>query len=340
MNKIGVLGVDLGKCVIHVYGVDSRGRQVLVKRFTRMKFREFLHRLPPCVVGMESGGGSHYWARLVLRLGHDARLIAPQYVTAFVQRNKNDWCDAQAICEAVQRPQMRFVTVKTLEQHELQMLHRMRSRVRDERTALVNQIRGFLLEFGVAVSCGRHVLLRRLPEVLEAADNELTDVTRELLWELYQELVALEARVGEFDARIEYHARDREPCRRLREVPGIGPLIATALLASAGDARQFDGARHFSASLGLVPRQHSTGGRPRLLGISKRGDKYLRTLLIHGARSVLRVASQRTDRLSRWALQVQKRRGTNVAVVALANKLARVAWVILARGERFAPRCA
>ena len=175
---------------------------------------------------------------------------------------------------------MRFVTVKTLEQHELQMLHRMRSRVRDERTALVNQIRGFLLEFGIAVGCGRQVLMRRLPEVLEAADNELTGVARELLWELYQELVALEARVGEFDARIGRHARDREPCRRLREVPGIGPLTATALLASAGDARQFDGARHFSASLGLVPRQHATGGRSRLLGISKRGDKYLRTLLI------------------------------------------------------------
>lgn len=219
MNKINVLGVDLGKSVIYVHGVDERGREVLARRFTRAKFHEFLLYLPPCVVGMESGGGSQYWARLALRLGHDARLIAPQYVTAFVQRNKNDWRDAQAVCEAVQRPRMRFVTVKTLEQHELQMLHRIRSRVRDERTALVNQIRGFLLEFGVVVSCGRQVLMRRLPEVLEAADNELTDVARELLWELYQELIALEARMAEFDARIEQQAREREPCRRLREAP-------------------------------------------------------------------------------------------------------------------------
>ncbi len=336
MEKISVLGVDLGKSVIHVHAVDERGREVLAKRFTRAKFEAFLRQLPGCRVGMESGGGSQYWARLALREGHDARLIPPQYVKPFVRRNKNDWRDAQAVCEAVQRPGMHFVTVKTLEQHELQMVHRVRSRVLAERTTLVNQLRGFLLEFGVAVACGRRVLLRRLPEVLEEGDNELTDPARALLWELYQELSALEARMDELDRRIEQQAREREACCRLREAPGIGPMIATALVAKAGDGRHFHSARHFSASLGLVPRQDSTGGRPRLLGISKRGDKYLRTLLIHGARALLRVAAKRNDRLSRWALALQQRRGTNIAVVALANKLARIAWVLLTRGERYA----
>ena len=335
MNKISVLGVDLGKSAIHVHGVDKAGKTVERRRFTRARFREFLLHLPACVVGMESGGGSQYWARLARRLGHDARLMPPQYVKAYVQRNKNDWRDAQAVCEAVQRPDMRFVTVKTLAQHELQMLHRVRSRVLGQRTRLGNQIRGFLLEFGVAVGQGRAQLRNKLPEVLDAGEGELTDIDRELLWELYAELLALESRVGELDARIECHARQHEQCRRLREVPGIGPVVSTALLASAGDAREFESGRHFSASIGLVPRQHSTGGRPRLLGISKRGDKYLRTQLIHGARALLRVASRRDDRLARWALAVQERRGTNVAVVAVANKLARIAWVLLARGERY-----
>ncbi len=336
MNEINVLGVDLGKSVIYVHGVDRRGKTVLCRRFTRAKFRSFLLRLAPCRVGMESGGGSQYWARLARRVGHDARLMPPQYVKAYVQGNKNDWRDAQAVCEAVQRPDMRFVTVKTLAQHELQMLHRVRSRVLGQRTALVNQIRGFLLEFGVTVSCGRRVLLRELPEILDAGEGELTDVDHRLLWELYEELHALEARMCELDERIERASVSDDACQRLREIPGIGPVVSTALVASAGDAREFESARHFSAALGLVPRQHSTGGRPRLLGISKRGNKYLRTQLIHGARALLRVAPKRTDRLSRWALAVQERRGTNVAVVALANKLARMAWVVLARGERYA----
>ena len=336
MSEISVLGVDLGKSVIHVHGVDRHGKAVLSRRYTRAKFRSFVLRLAPCVVGMECGGGSQYWARLARSVGHDARLMPPQYVKPYVQRNKNDWRDAQAVCEAVQRPTMRFVTVKTLEQHQLQMLHRVRSRVLGQRTALVNQVRGFLLEFGVAVSCGRRKLLNQLPELLDAGEAELTDVDRGLLWELYEELLGLEARMAELDERIAREARAHEPCQRLREVPGIGPVVSTALLASAGDAREFASARHFSASLGLVPRQHSTGGRSRLFGISKRGDKYLRTQLIHGARAFLRVAARRDDRLARWAVTVQERRGTNVAIVAVANKLARIAWVLLARGERYA----
>lgn len=342
MTKISVLGVDLGKDVMYLHGVDRRGEEVLRRRVKRKDFAGVLRSLEACVVAMEACGGAHHWARLCRELGHRPRLLSPVYVKGYVVRDKNDWRDAQAICEAAQRPKWRHhdVEVKTREQQELQMLHRVRGGVVRRRTALANQVRGFLLEFGVAIGRGLGVLRRRLPQVLEDADNALTPGVRELVWELYEELRALDARVGELDARLTRHARENPWCRRLMTVTGIGVHTATALVAHAGDARQFANGRHLSASVGLVPRQHSTGGQARLLGISKRGNRHLRTLLIHGARSALATAAKRDDRLSRWALEVEQRRGRNVAIVALANKLARVCWAVLRHQDEYRPKAA
>jgi transposase len=337
MNQITAIGIDLGKSVFYVHAVDRRGKVVERKRLTRTGLRRYVLGVAPCLVGMEACGGSQHWARWLKGLGHEAKLMPAQYVKAYVKTNKNDWRDAEAICEAVQRPTMRFVPMKTVEQQELQMLHRVRSRVVGDRTALANQIRGFLLEYGVAVGQGIKVLRRRLPEVLEDGEAELTGRGRELLARLYRELCMLDERVREVTQELEAECQQRDDCRRLDEMVGVGPLTATALVAAAGDARVFASARQFAAWMGLVPRQHTTGGRPRLLGISKRGDKYLRTLLIHCARAALLGTNERDARLRRWALEVEQRRGKNVAIVALANKLARIAWVVLARGERYAP---
>lgn len=337
MNQITAIGIDLGKSVFYLHAVDGRGQVVTRKRLTRKGLMRYLAGVPGCLVGLEACGGSQHWARWLGAQGHDARLMPAQYVKAYVKTNKNDWRDAEAICEAVQRPTMRFAAVKTVEQQELQMLHRVRSRVVGDRTALANQIRGFLLEYGIAVGQGIKVLRRRLPEVLEDGEAELTWRGRELLGRLYRELCGLDERVLELSGELEAICQSRAECRRLDEMVGVGPLTATALVAAAGDGREFTSARQFAAWLGLVPRQHSSGGRPRLLGISKRGDKYLRTLLIHCARAALRGTNPRDARLRGWAQEVEKRRGKNVAIVALANKLARIAWVVLARGERYAP---
>jgi transposase len=255
-------------------------------------------------------------------------------VKAYVKSNKNDTRDAEAICEAVSRPTMRFVAVKTPQQQELQMMHRVRSRLVGRRTALVNQVRGFLLEQGIAIGQGIHVIRRRLPEVLEEAQNALTDSMRELLAELREELVELDARIDVLNERLEARCQSEAACRLLRSIPGIGPLSATALFGAVR-ASDFRNGRDLAAWAGLVPRQHSTGGQPRLLGISKRGDRYLRMLLIHGARSALQAAHKRDDRLSRWAVELERRRGRNIATVALANKNARIAWAVMAHEQSF-----
>jgi transposase len=329
------MGIDLGKRFFHVHGVDERGQVQIQKRFSREGLIRWLARREPCLVGMETCSGAHHWARLLRRHGHDARLMSPQFVKAYVKSNKNDTRDAEAICEAVSRPTMRFVAVKTPQQQELQMQHRVRSRLVGRRTALVNQVRGFLLEQGITVGQGIHVARRRLPEVLEDADNELTNGMRELLAELREEFVVLDARIETLNERLEMRSRAETVCQHLRTIPGIGPLCATALVAAVGRASDFRNGRDLAAWVGLVPRQHSTGGQPRLLGISKRGDKYLRMLLIHGARSALQAAHKRDDRLSRWAVELERRRGRNVATVALANKNARIAWAVMAHGEVF-----
>lgn len=337
MNKISVLGIDLGKNAFHVHGVDEQGNRQVQRQFSRTALRRWLVKLAPCRIGMETCSGAHHLGRWLTSLGHEVCLMSPQFVRAYVKSNKNDARDAEAICEAVSRPTMRFVPIKTVAQQELQIQHRVRQRVVAQRTALANQVRGFLLEFGIAIPKGIRILRQRLPEVLEDAENELTPRGRALIEELRQELVALDERVAVLDGRFVVEAAVDERCRRLQTIPGVGPLTATALVASIGDIHGFDSARCLSAWIGLVPRQHSTGGKSRLLGISKRGDRYLRTLLIHGARAALRGAAKRDDRSARWVLAVEQRRGRNVAVVALANKMARMVWALWSRGESYAP---
>jgi transposase len=289
---------------------------------------------------MEACAGTHHLARTFTRYGHDVRLMSPQFVKPYVKSNKNDYLDAEAICEAVQRPTMRFVPIKSTESQDIQGLHRARSQVISHRTAQSNQIRGLLSEYGIVVPQGINVLRRRLPEILEDAENGLSMRARELFAELHAELIHLDERARGYDERIARLAGDVDACRRLQSIPGIGPLTATALLMVVGDGSAFRNGRELAAWLGLVPRQHSTGGRVVLLGISKRGDKYLRTLLIHGARAALIHADKRPDRLKCWASALASRRGNNVASVALANKLARTAWALLNHGDTYRARAA
>ncbi len=334
-GTIKVVGIDLAKNTFHLHGVDARGDAVLRKKLSRMKLAAFMANLRPSLVGMEACGGSHYWARKFTAMGHDVRLMGPQFVKPYVKSNKNDLVDAEAICEAVQRPSMRFVPAKSVEQQDIQSLHRARSMAVSHRTAQVNQLRGLLMEYGIVQPQGIASLRKALPEILEDAGNELTPMFRELLAGLRDEFGRLDRRIADYDARIKGLSEQSELCRRLMTIPGVGPMSATALVAAVADARAFKSGREMAAWLGLVPRQHSTGGKPKLLGISKRGDTYLRKLLIHGARSALRVADRKLDRRSRWAVEVADRRGRNVAAVALANKTVRTAWVLLTKGDEY-----
>ena len=336
MNKIARVGIDLAKSVFHITAVDDAGAVVERKRLRRAGLQSYLALLPDsCVVAMEACGSAHHWGRLASRQGHRVLLMSPQFVAPYVKSNKNDVNDADGIAEASARPTMRFVGVKSVSQQHVQQLHRARQMAVRNRTAQSNQIRGFLLEYGIACPKGIALLLRRVPEVLEDAENELPVQGRALLAELSDELRRMNRRVNEFDELLAAVARETPACRRLTAIPGIGPLSATALVAAVGDAGVFRNGREMAAWLGLVPRQRSTGGRQVLLGISKRGDRYLRTLLIHGARAALRHASRRSDRRSVWALATQSRRGQNIAIVALANKIARNAWAVLARDVAF-----
>lgn len=330
-----VLGIDIGKDVFHLYGVDERSVRCLRKKLSRRRLVEFVAQLPQCLIGMEACPGAHHWATRFQAMGHDVRLMSPQFVKPFVKSNKNDSLDAEAICEAVTRPNMRFVPIKSPEQLELQQLHRARSLAVAQRRSLANQIRGFLQEYGVVCGRGLRTLREALPTILEDAEIPMTDRARGLLARLWHELRHADEHVHYFDLTLEVLARQIPGAKRLQSIPGIGPLAATALVAAVGDARHFKSGRELAAWLGLVPRQHGTGGRTRLLGISKRGDRYLRTLLIHGARAAMRFIDRRTDKRSCWAQALKKRRGQNIAVVALANKNARTAWALLRREEKF-----
>lgn len=329
------LGIDLGKNSFHLWGVDDLGQVVLRNKLSRKQLLKTLAQMPVCLIGMEACGGAHYWARQIAEFGHEVRLMAPQFVKAYVKGNKNDFNDAEGICEAVGRPNMRFVAVKTVEQQDLQAMHRIRQSAIKARTAQVNQIRGLLGEYGIVIAKGIGHVCRRVPEILEDGENGLTAHFRALLSELYTELRHIDQRVRDYDRRIQEVFRTQEACQRLSAVEGVGVLSASAVVATFGDARQFGNGRQFSAALGLVPRQHSTGGEARLLGISKRGDRYIRTLLIHGARSVIQAVFRRDkdDKRSRWIKRLVAERGTNRAAVALANKNARILWALLSRGE-------
>jgi transposase len=331
------LGIDLGKNSFHLWGVNAEDEQVLKRKLSRGKLRQELVKLEPCLIGMEACGSAHYWARELKALGHEVRLMAPQFVKPYVKGNKNDYNDAEAICEAVGRANMRFVTVKSVDQQDIQALHRIRQGEVKVHTALVNRIRGLLAENGIVVAKGASQLRRALPGILEDGENGLTERFRRWLAALYEQLRESEAREKGYKREIEAMSREQEACCRLEAVEGIGPLSASALVASVGDGHQFANGRQLAASLGLVPRQHSTGDRPHLLGISKRGNGYLRMLLIHGARSVITAVMRKdkTDRRSLWIKALVQRRGINCAAVALANKNARIVWALLARGETY-----
>lgn len=336
------VGVDLAKDVFQAHGVDRHEQAVWRKRLPRSRWlKSVLETIEPgCEIGMECCTGAHHWARQLQARDFRVKLIAPQFVKPYVKSNKNDANDAEAICEAMSRPSMRFVAVKTIEQQDIQATHRIRAELIKQRTAKGNQIRGLLAAYGLVAPKELLKLRRAIPCWLEDADNGLTLRFRRLLDGLWGDLRTLDARVAELDAEIAVIARSEPAAMRLQHVRGIGPMIATALVAAAGDATQFSNGRQMAASLGLTPRQHSSGGKDRLLGISKRGDAYLRTLLIHGARSALRTAPSKDDPLSRWVVRLAARSHPNVAAVALANKMVRMAWAMLRHGTDYQPELA
>ena len=334
-HRIAYLGVDLAKQVFHVCGLTRSGKVVLEQRFTRARLERFTEQLPPCRVGLEACGSAHHWARLFRRQGHDVRLISPHFVKPFVKSNKNDVRDAEAIGEALSRPSMRFAPVRTEAEQVVQQWHRVRERVVQNRTRLVNQLRAFLYEYGGVVPTGVEAFRKRLPELLEDGESGLLPDVREMLADGHEELLGLDAREQKYHARIRAPAEADPDCRRLMTIPGIGALSASALVVKLGDGGAFRNGREAAAYLGLVPRQSSTGGKPKLGGISKRGDRTLRSRLILGAHAVLRFAGQREDARSRWVGQVQERHHRNVAAVALANKNIRIAWALLRRGGTY-----
>jgi len=327
------VGIDLAKTVFQVHGVDDKGKTVLRKQLKRAQVLEFFANLQRCVIGMEACGSAHYWARKLTALGHEVKLMAPQLVKPYVKSNKNDRNDAEAICEALGRSNMRFVPIKTPEQQALLALHRVRAGLVRARTAQVNQIRGLLAEFGLVIPQGVAKWRKRVPEILEDADNELPGLMRELLARCYEQFQRLDAQARELEAHIVRWHRDNELSQRLAEVPGVGPITATAYVATLGDGQAFRSGRQAAAWLGIVPKQRGTGGKQQLLGISKRGDVYLRQLLVHGARAVLR--RLKPEQAHSWLGQLAKRRHHNVAAVALANKNARILWALLAHGREY-----
>jgi transposase len=333
--NVRTLGIDLAKNLFRVHGVDAKGVTVVAWSLRRRQLLPFLAQLAPCLVGMEACCGAHHWAREIAKLGHEAKLMSPRFVRPYVKSNKNDARDAEAICEAVGRPSMRFVTIKTQTQQEVLALHRVRALLIRERTALMNQMRGLLAECGIVVAQGAARLRRALAEILSDGDSVVGNILREALLEMSERLRSFEQRLQRYDQQIGELAHSDGQASQLMKVQGVGPLIATALIATVGNARQFKSGRELSAWLGLVPREHSSGERTMLFGISKRGDRYLRTLLIHGARSALRASPGKLNRHSRWVASLRERRGPNIAAVALANKNARVLWALLAHNDNY-----
>jgi len=335
--KVATIGLDIAKQVFQAHGADKSGKTVFRRKLRRGEVGQFFAELEPCVVGIEASGSAHYWARVLGSAGHTVKLMAPQFVKPYVKSNKNDANDAEAICEAVTRPSMRFVPQKSIAQQDLQCLHRVRSRLVASRTQLVNQVRGLLAEYGIVLPQHVGQLRKGLPVVLEDAENELTGFGRRLFNSLYDELTDLEDKIEAADRQIQLAFQGNEDCQRIGAVEGIGPVTATAIVAAVSNGRAFESGRQFAAWLGLVPRQNSSGGKTKLMGISKRGDTYLRTLLIHGARSVVYRAKNKVDKRSLWIVDKQQRLGTTKACVALANKNARIVWSLIVREQVYRP---
>lgn len=335
--KATTIGLDLAKNEFQVHGVDAAGKVVLRKKLRRAQVLAFFAKLPACIVGMEACASAHYWARKLIALGHTPKLMAPQFVKPYVKANKTDAADAEAICEAVRRPNMRFVPVKGVEQQAILAVHRVRSGLVAERTAELNRLRALLAEFGLIAPRGRRALIERLPALL--ADETLPGVARHLFERASARIRQLDEGIAAEEAVILAWHRNNELSKRIDAVAGVGPITATALVASFGEAREFHNGRQLAACLGLVPRQHSSGGQTRLLGISKRGDSYLRMLLIHGARAVIRTLERRPkgalNPTDQWLANLLARRNPNVAAVALANKTVRVIWALLAHGRAY-----
>jgi transposase len=333
--KITTVGIDLAKNVFQLHAVDERGKAVLRKQLRREQVTAFFANLAPCLIGMEACASAHHWGRVLQRLGHTVRLMAPQFVKPYVKTNKNDVADAEAICEAVGRPSMRFVPIKSVEQQAILCVHRVRQGFVKARTAQANQIRGLLGEFGLIIPQGISHIAERVPTLLEDASNELPAALRQLIEHLTAHLKQLDRQAKEFERQIIAWHRSSELSRRLEKIPGIGPLAASALVASIANANSFDNGRQVSAWLGLVPRQCSSGGKSTLLGMSKRGDAYLRTLLIHGARSAILAAQRKSRNTNVWLTNLLNRRHPNIAAVALANKNVRTVWAMLAHDREF-----
>jgi len=337
MNKITSIGLDLAKSVFQVHGSDEHGRPVLRKKLRRGQVVRFFETLAPCLVGMEACGSAHYWAREIAALGHEVRLLPPQYVKPFVKTNKNDACDAEAICEAMMRPTMRFAPVKSAGQQSVLMVHRARELLVRQRTMVINAIRGHCGEFGLVAAQGVSNVARLIEVIEDRCDARLPALAREVLEVLVDQLRMVQAKIAGLEKILKAWHRSNEASRRLATIPGVGLITATALVATIGDASQFRSGRQLAAWLGLVPRQHSSGGKDRLGRISKRGDGYLRRLLVHGARAVLRWSRPDKGARSAWQQALLARRPVNVVLVAMANKTARVVWAMLTRDETYNP---
>jgi transposase len=333
MQSISTIGLDIAKSVFQVHGVDAAGRVVLRRQLKRRYVLAFFQGLPPCLVGIEACASSHHWSRELQALGHTVRLMPPAYVKPYVKRQKNDITDAEAICEAVTRPNMRFVPTKAVEQQSCLMLHRARHLFIRQQTAVINSIRAYLAEFGVVAPVGRRGVEQLLEVVADPADRRLPEVARVCLAALGSQLRALKAQILEFDRRIIAWHRSNATSKRLDAIPGVGPALATALVASIADPRAFRSGRDFSAWVGLVPKQNSSGGKDKLGSISKQGDRYLRSLFTAGALAVIRYAKIHGTAHRPWLTGLLARRPTKVAAIALANKLARMAWAMMARNE-------
>jgi transposase len=331
-QELSTVAIDLAKKVFHLVGSDTTGKILWRKRLSRHALMPFIAQLPPVLIGIEACGGAHYWARRFREHGHEVKLIAPQFVKPFVKSNKNDMRDAEAIGEAMTRPTMRFVPTKNVDQQAIQALHRVRERLIGDRTALVNEVHGLMNEYGIVIPKGVSKFRQAVVGKLDSEKDKLTALSQEMCWKLVEEFVDLEKRIAYYQEKLENLAKTHPECQRLMTIPGLGPITATALVAAVGDVGMFKNGRQFTAWLGLVPRQHSTGGQTRLLGISKRGDSYLRKLLIHGARATLRWVKLKTDDRSQWIRGLLERRGWNRTAVAVANKNARIVWALLSRG--------
>ena len=335
MQTVTTIGLDIAKSVFQVHGVDAQGKVIVRRQLKRRHVLAFFHKLPPCLIGIEACASSHYWSRELQALGHTVRLMPPAYVKPYVKRQKNDCADAEAICEAVTRASMRFVATKTVEQQSCLMLHRTRHLLIRQQTAVINAIRAHFAEFGIVAPVGRTGVEELLKVASDGNDKRLPDVARVCIAALGAQLQMLKARILEFDRLIMAWHRSNQVSKRLDEVPGVGPALATALVGSIADPKAFRSGRDFSAWIGLVPKQHSSGGRERLGGISKQGDRYLRSLFVAGALAVIRYAKKRGSKHRPWLAALLARKPTKVAAIALANKIARMAWAMMAKGERY-----